>query len=236
MIRSIIALFGATCVCAAAGASVVPYTETFSADNANWGGGGNWQAFEPLDWSSSGGPGGSGYVSTTLPFQDHQPGMFPALTIFRGQDNYGSSGNAFVGDWTGSGITQFSFWVRHNSPEELLYSVRFVPVGSNSPSMNFEFSDTLVQPNTWTQLSLTISPDTPGWVVGGGPGTYDAVFSNLGKIQIGVNPDPLAGLEDDITFDLSNVSINVPAPGALCLLGLAGFGRRARRRKDAPML
>lgn len=211
-----------------AGAAVDPYTETFASDNANWGGGGDWTTFQPLDWSGSGGPDGGGFVSDTLNFSEFSPGGFP-LTVFRGQDNYNSSNGAFEGDWLAGGITTFSFWVRHNAPIDLQYFVRFTPADANSPSMNFEFSDSLVAPNTWTQLTLDISEDNPGWIVGGGPGTYNSVFTNLGKIQLGADMGGLAGMEPDFTFDLANVAI-IPAPGAISLLALAGlFGTRRRR-------
>ncbi len=217
-------------------AGVAPYTEMFAADNANWGGsaGGDWTAFEPLAWSAPGGGpvAGAGFVTYTRNFLDVQPGQFPALTIFRGQDNYNSSGGAFLGNWNEAGITEFSFWVRHDAAENVLFSVRFTPAGGNGPSMNYEFVDDLVQSGVWTKLTLAIDPDTDGWVIGGGPGTYNMVFNNLGKIQIGINPDPLVGIDQDVNFDLSMVSIAVPAPGAIALLTMAGLVGTRRRRSS----
>lgn len=208
-------------------AATGPFTETFGNDNANWGTGGDWQTFDPLAWAGSGGHDGGGYVTASDNFADFTPGGFP-LTLFRGQDNYGSSGGNFEGDWIEGGIIEFSFWVRHDASVDLEYFVRFTPMGANAPSMNLFFGD-LVAPNTWTKLTATISPDNEDFVVGGGPNTYNTVFGNLGKIQLGADVSPLAGIDQEFNFDLSQVSIAIPAPGALALFGL-GFLTRGRRR------
>lgn len=215
----------ATSLCAAA--DITAFTETFAEGNANWGTGPTWQSFEPLAWSAAGGPDGGAFVSATENLVDFSPGAFP-FTLFRGQDNFGSSGGAFQGDWISANVNEFSFWVRHDATVPLPYFARFTPVGSNSPSMNIFFGE-LVQPNTWTRLSVWISPDNEDFVVGGGPGTYGAVFGNLGKMQLGAELGQLAGIDQDFNFDLALVSITLPAPGALALLGIALLPHRRRR-------
>lgn len=212
-----------------AAAATTPFTESFGGGNANWGGGADWQTFAPLDWTATGGHDGGGFVSTTNNFADFTPGGFP-LTLFRGQDNFGSSGGNFEGDWLSGGIVDFRFWVRHDADVALDYFVRFTPVGANAPSMNL-FFDQPVQGGEWTELSLVVSPDNDDFVVGGGPGTFGSVFGNLGKIQIGADVSDLAGIDQEFTFDLSEVSINIPAPGALAVFGLA-FAARGRRRMN----
>jgi len=215
-----------------AGASVAPFTETFSEGNAAWGTGTAWQLFDPLDWNMTGGPDGGGYVFTSQNFVDTVPVGFPS-TFFRGQDNYGSSNGAFVGDWLNSGITEFSFWFRHDAPVALSPFARFTPVGANSPSMNVLFTEQ-AQANTWTQFTISIDPANPDFVVGGGPGTFDAVFGNLGKIQLGADIAELAGLDQLVTLELALVSIAIPGPGAAALCALFGLtGSRRRRGKEA---
>ena len=229
MIATRIAAMGLTVMLALpAAASVTPYTEAFAADNANWGTGGLWNEYVPLAWNAGGGPDGANYVSSMQNFGDFAPGPLD-VAIFRGQDNYGSSDGAFAGDWIDGGITEFSFWVRHDAPVSLKYFVRFTPTGPNFPSMNYRFEDQVVESGTWTQLTLAISPDTPGFIPGGGPGTYEAVMSNLGKIQLGVDIEPLAGNGEDFRFDLALVSMQVPGPGGAALLAVFGFGCRRRR-------
>jgi len=214
---------------ATASASVEPYTETFADGNANWGTGGDWEVFEPLDWQGSGGPDSGAHVTAPKNFVDFEPGGFP-LTIFRGQDNFNSSDGAFEGDWISAGVTEFSFWVRHDADIALDYFARFTPIGSNSPSMNVIFSEA-VQPNTWTKLSVEIDSNNDDLIPGGPPGTYEAVFGNLGKMQIGADVGQLAGDDQLYHFDLALVSISLPAPGAMALFGLvAALGGSRRRR------
>jgi hypothetical protein len=213
-------------------ASVMPFTETFADGNANWGGGPLWTEFDPLGWTEGGGPSGANYVTATESFGDTAPGPLD-LAIFRGQDNFNSSNGAFLGNWIESNVSEFSFWVRHDASIDLEFFVRFTPTGQNFPSMNYRFTS-LVQTNTWTQLSVAISPDTPGWVFGGSPATtYDAVFGNLGKIQIGAAVDALTGMDETYNFDLALVSIAVPAPGVLGLLCIGMMAPRRRRMTRA---
>ena len=211
-----------------AAAGVIPHTEDFASGNAAWGTGTDWQLFDPLHWSAGGGPDGSAYVTTAQNFADAVPTGFP-LTLFRGQDNFGSSDGAFSGDWLDVGITEFSFWFRHDAPIALNPFARFTPVGSNSPSMNVFFSE-FVEANTWTKLTIDISEDNPDFVVGGGPGTYQNVFGNLGKMQLGADVNALVGLDQLVTFDLALVSIAVPGPGAAGMLMFAACAGRRRRR------
>lgn len=229
MLALTVAGFVSVAVANAASAGVSPFTETFANDNADWGTGGLWNVYEPVQWNQGSGPDGSNHISVTQNFSNFSPGPLD-LALFRGQDNFDSSNGAFVGDWITGGITEFSFWVRHDAQEELKFFVRFVKAGANSPSMNYRFEDSLVQGNTWTKLTLQISPDTPNFIPGGGPGTYQNVMGDLGKIQIGIDLNPLAGIDLDFNFDLALVSMNVPGSSALMLLAVGGlFGTRRRR-------
>ena len=185
-----------------AAADVAPFVESFDIGNAAWGD----EAGAPLAWSGSGGADGGGHVSNVFNFVDASPGGFPQV-LFRGQDDLGSSGGAFVGDWLAGGITELRFMVRHDAQLPLQWFARMTPAGANFPSVN------------------AVHPD---FVFGGGGDVFSAVFGNFGKLQIGVYGDELAGIDQDYTFQLDQVS-TVPAPACgLLLTGLLA-GRRRRR-------
>jgi hypothetical protein len=203
---------------------VVPFTETFSDDNANWAD----QASQPLDWVSTGGADGGGYVTNTFNFVDSSPGGFPQI-LFRGQANLGSSDGAFVGDWLAGGINHFSFHIRHDAPVPLVPFVRFATPG-NFPSANVIFPNA-VEPGAWVEVTLDITPDNPLFVFSGGPDVFYTVFGNMGNIQIGVEGDPLFGQDIDVVFDLDLVAIaSVPAPGVLSVFALTALCGSRRRR------
>src|SRR5687767_4199334 len=89
------ALVAAPPIVPAAAGTIVPFTENFSSDAANWYDSG---ATAPVDWLAAGGPDGSSHVSTTFNFVDQTPGLpFPnnAVNLFRAQDEFDSSGGAF---------------------------------------------------------------------------------------------------------------------------------------------
>ena len=100
--------------------ATVPYTEQFTTDAANWRDG---AGAASANWVSTGGPDGSSYIASTASaffLEDDDP-----VVVFRGQDAYNSSADAFVGNWITSGINQFSVWVRHDAPVSLDFFVRF---------------------------------------------------------------------------------------------------------------
>ena len=77
----------------ALGGLVTPYTEDFTAGPADWY---DSAGTSVLDWEPSGGPmgAGDGYVTTSFAFADAGP--FGAI-LFRGQDEFQSSDDRFVG-------------------------------------------------------------------------------------------------------------------------------------------
>lgn len=193
-------------------AGVTPFTETFDTGNANWQDGPQ----NPAQWE----PGG--YLTTTADVSS--AGAF-GLLLFRAQQNLGSSGGAFVGDYVASNIDTVSFDVRHDADRDLSFIVRFA-TANNSPAFVI-FSDVSVAANEWTTVSFDISPDNPLLQFAGG--TYEQVAPQIGNLQILVGPaegqtEPLV-----TRFDLDNVSI-VPAPSAIALLGLGGLAAARRRR------
>ncbi len=200
-------------------AAIVPFTETFAGGAANWFDG---PGTAVVDWNAAGGPGGSAYVSSSggfLTANTDDPVLF-----FRAQDEFGSSGGAFVGNWIADGVNQFSAWVRHDAGVPLNFFTRFASP-NNFPAANQVFFQP-VPSGTWTQLVALLPNPT---LIFEGPFTYQQVFSNIGHVQIGVTtPASLAGMDETFVFDLDDVSI-VPEPMGLWLLGLVGLALLKRR-------
>jgi len=203
---------------------VLPFTEHFSADNANWF---DQAGTSGVGWVASGGPGGGGdaYVTTALDFATANSG--DPFALFRAQDEFNSSGGAFVGDWIAAGVSEFNMWVRHDAAEVIVFFTRFAGA-ANFPGANaIEF--TPVAPNTWTQITFAILPDNPQFIFEGPASTFTSVFSAVGHVQVGINtPEGLAG-GGTVSFDLDVVSI-IPAPGAIGLLVSALLVGRRRNR------
>jgi len=199
-----------------------PVVEDFNDGPANWF---NGPGTAVADWEPNGGPNGAGdgFITADAAFAD--AGMF-GLTLFRGQDNFDSSNDAFVGDWANNGVNAFTFSFRHNAPTPVNLFVRFATPANFPAAVGLVFQPAL--PNTWTDLSIPLGPDSPNLVFEAGD--FQTVFGDLGNIQIGIEvPD---GFEDDTTsytFDFDNAAA-VPGPAVLAPLVLAGVMRRRRAR------
>ena len=212
-------------IAAAATADVQPFTETFE-DAAGWIAG----DFGPLNEVASGAADGSSYVSTDRSFENTDPGSFDVL--FRGEPSTlpgivpEPSGGAFQGDYIASGIDTLRFDFRHNGVAPVTAFVRFSPPARFPGAIAVEFAPVL--PNQWQTIELDISALSPNFVSFSGA-SYQAIFNDIGLVQIGVDSTNLAGLPGTFTFDLDNVEI-VPAPSAAGVLGL-GLLAAARRRR-----
>lgn len=195
-------------------ATLVPFTEEFSATSSNWRDTGG---VNPLAWTAAGGPDGGSYASGAFNFLSSAPNSTPA--ILRAHDAYNSSGDAFVGDWITDGVDQFSVFVRHNAPTALTFFTRFAG-SANFPgvaAVNF----VPVAPNTWTSLAFPIVPGNPQFFFEGPGATFNTVFSSVGNIQIGVSvPASLAGTDQSYSFDVDKASIT-PEPASLLLVAPA---------------
>ncbi|TVQ64425.1 MAG: hypothetical protein EA379_01565 [Phycisphaerales bacterium] len=207
----------------AVAASIVGFVETFDDDSANWR---NAFGTAVLDWFPDGGPDNSAYASSLFNLSGTSPGGFPP-TVIRAQSNFNSSGGAYVGDWIAAGVTGVTFDFRHNLTESITLTGRFAtPI--NNPGASTE-TTTLIAPNTWTSISIDLTPDSADFI-SFGSGNYNSIFSNIGNIQIGFNvPEALAGQDIDGRFDIDNFRI-VPAPGAAAALALLGAAAARRRR------
>ncbi len=215
----IVGVVVAVAVAAPALAVVVPFTEDFPTDAANWR---QNDSVTPLVWSATGGPDGGAYASADFNFVTTGAGATPA--IIRGQDAFDSSNDAFVGDWLSAGVTELSFDIRHNAGVPMTIFAR-AATSTNFPGAGaIEF--TPVPSGVWTTISFPIVPSA--WVLEG-PFSFGSVFGAVGNVQIGADPGALANVDQVVTFDVDKISI-VPTPGALALAGVCGLVGLRRRR------
>jgi len=228
LIPNVVSSFAlALLVTSQATALTVPYEEDFASDSANWL---NFNSSAVLTHEASGGPDGGSYASGTFnfvnsAFGDQGPVIHRGTTTPFGPSSEGN----FFGDWLTGDVRNFSAWVRHDAPTPLTYFARFADPNNSPGASAVRFSP--VFPNTWTQLEFSISPDSPNFVTFEGQ-SFEAVFDNIGRVQVGVSiPEALAGVDQQITFDLDKVAIAVPEPATLFLLSSAlviGLGCRRK--------
>ena len=205
-------------------ATTVPFTEEFASSSSNWY---NAAGTAPLGHQTTGGPDGSGFAAGTFNFANSTAGN--STVLFRGQDEFGSSGGAFIGNWIADGVTGFSAWVRHNAPTPLTFFTRFSSPFNFPGAVAVNFAP--VFPNAWTQITIPIDPSNPQFVTFEGT-DFNTVFGNVGHVQLGVSvPEALAGQDATYAFDLDKVTI-VPEPASLALLGLGACSMIFRRSKN----
>jgi len=218
---------GAIAAPAPSQALTVPFTEGFVTDNANWRDGNS----NPLACEPAGGPDGSSHVTGSFNYLGFTNPFGGGPVVFRGQQGFGSSGGAFVGDWLTGGVRTLTAFVRHDAPVALTYFLRLATAG-NFPGAAWD-SPVVVEPDTWTRITFDLDPSAPCTPEFPPPGgSCAAALASVGNVQIGTSaPEALTMLDEDITLDLDRVSI-VPEPGTglLAALGLSLLGALGRRR------
>lgn len=200
-------------------ALMVPFTEDFTAGASNWLDG---SSAAPT-WSGTGGVEGGGYISA--------PGLISGTgfgsIVFRGNAAADASGDAFVGNWLGGGVTTFSVYVKHDALVPLNFYAR-LDAGSGRAGSSVDFS---VPVGSWFQLNVPIV-DAPTSFQSYGAGTFSTVFSSILNVQIA-----LSTIQDPSTAGQTyNVSLDqvatVPEPSTIGLVvsGLMGLTLLHRRR------
>lgn len=217
---SIAAVTAAAFVSISADAAIsLPAIESFDSDAANWF---NSNSTDVVDWVATGGADGGGYVTTGLEIPEFPPPF--GITLFRGQDEFGSSDGIFEGDWAAAGVTELRFSVRHDAPIPLTFFSRMSSPVNFPSAIGLNFAPIL--PGQWTEVSIDLTEGNPSLVLAGA--TYGEIFSNIGHIQIGMDtPDLPVGTA--LNIDLDSVQV-VPAPGALAMIACFGVAGRRRRR------
>ncbi|RMF78727.1 MAG: PEP-CTERM sorting domain-containing protein [Planctomycetota bacterium] len=214
----------AVALASTASAAIIPFTEEFSADNANWT---DVSGLSGLTWNAAGGPDGGSYVSGTVNFLAFPDGSNPVAA--QGTQADGASGGAFFGDYIAEGVTGFAMWVRHDFSTPLQFFGRFATPTPGFAGIALQFGAAL--PNEWTPIFFPVGPTSPNFVTYEA-GTFETVMNNITKLQIGVIvPTGMGGLDQDITIDVDKLTI-IPEPasvagmlaGAMMILG--GLRRR----------
>jgi len=222
LVRTLAAAVTAVGLSSAAHSAILGFNESFATGSSSWR---NSNGAADLAWSSSGGPGGSSYASSTFNLAATTVGGFPP-TVIRAHASYGSSGGGYVGNWIAEGANRVTFMFRHDLAEAVTLTGRFA-TPTNAPGASV-VSSTVILPNAWTLVSLDLREGSPDIISLGG-GTYQSIFSNIGNMQFGFTvPASLAGQNIDGRFDIADFNI-VPAPAGLALLGVAGLTARRRR-------
>ncbi len=239
-IALMVALASAFAIVAPVRAATVPFTETFAADAANWA---IDAAGTEAQWNATGGPSGGTFIARSGSGPDQDFGFFQSgPTLFRGQDSFDSSGDAFVGDWLTAGVGTFSVDVFHDHSSDLEFTVRLADPSNNPGASSIGF---LVTPNTWTTLNIPIVDSASSFQSYGSLGSapnassFSSIFDNIGNIQIGLSFGQV-GAGIPATFGLANPMIApVPEPSTWVVLagavvsGLVIRRRRHRERRDA---
>jgi hypothetical protein len=229
MSKSVLTLAFLALACAASQVQALtyPYTENFTSGHANWTNNANGFAIH----SSSGGPDGSGYISTSFNFQNTTPTSQDPV-VLRGQNSTplgAASSGAFMGNWLAAGVKEFSGYVRHNASIPLTFYARVAQ--SPFPGLIYE-QPNLVQPNTWTHIQFAVNAQNPYLFDEGVP--YAGVMNNIARVQFGVAiPPSFVGQNISVTFDLDQATISVPEPstmlmGSCAAMVLSCFRRRSR--------
>jgi len=222
MFRSITVACATCALCSPSFAAINGFTESFSQGAANWR---NFNGTATLAWSAGGGPADDAFVSGQFNLSSTTVGGFPP-TVMRAAASYGSSNGGYVGNWINEGVTSVGFWFRHDLSQSIAITGRFA-TPNNSPGASV-VSSALVASNTWTFVSFNVAQGSSDIISLGG-GTYSAIFSNIGNIQLGFQvPAALAGQNITGTFSMTDFTLT-PAPGALALLAAGGLVRGRRR-------
>ncbi|MBL4699210.1 MAG: hypothetical protein JKX70_10290 [Phycisphaerales bacterium] len=203
-------------------ADVASFTETFESGTNNWLMG----SFVDPIFNATGALDGSAYISSSADL--NSAGPF-GLSVFRGEDNFDASGDAFVGDYLAGGINRLTFDFRHDADIDLGVALR-IAGPNNFPGMGIELPG-FVAGGEWITLSFDLDFNNPLLTLEGAPTIefFNDVMTAVGNIQVSIDrPDGLT-TPLIVNFDLDNVSIT-PAPSALALLTLGGLMTTRRRR------
>ncbi|MBM4052967.1 MAG: hypothetical protein FJ270_09555 [Planctomycetes bacterium] len=222
MFRSVAVSCAALALSSTTFASINGFNESFAGGAANWR---NFNGTATLGWTAAGGPSDAAFVTGQFNLANTTVGGFPP-TVMRAAASYGSSNGGYVGNWIDAGVTNVGFWFRHDLSQSIVLTGRFA-TPTNSPGASV-VSFAPIAANTWTYINFNVAQGSSDIISLGG-GTYSAIFSNIGNIQLGFQvPAALAGQNITGSFDMTGFNLT-PAPGAVALLAAGGLVRSRRR-------
>lgn len=197
-----------------ASAAIVPFTETFAADSANWTG-----PSGTATWNAT------GHILADVNVNSASFGVAIGL---RGQAMNNASGGAFVGNWITDGVTALSFDVRHDAPLPLSFGARLALPVNFPGAIGLDF---VPKPaGVWSTVTIPINAGYAGWVSFEGS-DFATIFSYIGNVQLLFSvPAALAGTGTIVRMEADNVRI-VPAPGAAGVICFAAAFAGTRRRR-----
>ena len=215
--------------------AVTTFTEDFTTGTSNWDGAiagatNNVEGSTPINFNSTGGAPSfsSGFISSPFSFSDAGP--FGA-TLFRAQNNIGSSNGAFEGDYLSSNVSEISLFIRHDAGVDISFNLR-VASPANSPGFGIlPAGNTLVATGVWTLLTFPIGLEESFIQQSGTPTT---VLPNVGNLQLGATSpfsETDAGFNSTINFDLDAVTITTIPEPSITLIGCLGFVGLVRRQR-----
>jgi hypothetical protein len=221
-------------ICPSAHAITHGFTESFSANDANWRGLANAQS---VMFHATGGVDDSGYISH-LESADPPAGNFSGAIpptqaaggaiIFRANANVDASGDAFTGNWIDAGITRVQAFVRHDFTEKPInYYLRLAPAAGGAEIF---LGDTEVVNGQWSLVNFAISPDN--WF-SGGAANFGQALVNIANFQIGALIEtPFTNTTTPVFFEIDEISV-VPEPASAAFtIGAVLAGLSVRRRRS----
>ena len=194
--------------------AVSAQAQTLIAEEDFEGGAADWvdEARSAVTHFASGGHDGGAYISVTDDIDTSGGGFLGGYIVARCAvapsqlPSQNCSGGIFVGDWYFvDGVQELRFWFRHNStkPGGLIPSMRVATTG-NTPGGSGIYP--AIPPNTWTQITVLIDPQSSEWDENWGSLVPNAVqvFSDVGRLQPGyfVDPGDPTYTESNVTFDI----------------------------------
>ncbi|MBL8745401.1 MAG: hypothetical protein JNK58_03490 [Phycisphaerae bacterium] len=201
LIRTTVIAAVAAGIASSAHAAIIPFTETFDTNAANWTGPAGPATYDPA---------GNIAAETNV-----NAASFGVVIALRGQAANNASNGAFIGNWITEGVTALTFSVRHSAPIPMNFGARLVTPFNFPGAIGLDFAP--VSPGQWTTVTIPISSAYPGWVSFEGS-DFNTIFSNIGSVQLLYNvPDALAGTGTSIRVEADNIAI-IPGAGTLALL------------------
>jgi len=201
-------------------ALTVPFTESFTSNDAGWQGILSGQA---VTHQATGGVANGGFIEIT-------PGNGLAATSLAGNGSIvfraapAASGGAFAGNWLTGGVAEVQAYVRHDlAASPLDFYVRV----TNGPAAIFFGDQAVPASNDWTLVKFAITP--ANFTTGGG--TFNGVLAGVQNFMIGARMTTTPPLDTTVLFDIDQVSIATPEPSCLVLAALASLGSLAWRRR-----